>query len=218
MSPGIKRLYERYMSIRFPGRADIYIKEWEKRFINGMEWQKSDYNGREILKEIAPHIYPENKDEYFIRKDNNTTIIIDVEGGLIQEIHDKPDNITIVIRDYDIEGSEEDKITLDENNKGYVEIEFWFPSIKIFIPKKRKTTFIGKTGDRKMPERLRIWNVQIFHDGEDAGRIQVCTEEKNFSDTVELRVQSYYQSITKKHIKVTVKARPLQNRKLLLRF
>ena len=69
-----------------------------------------------------------------------------------------------------------------------------------------------------MPERLKLWNVQIFHDGKDAGRIQVCTKEKNFSGTVELRVQSYYQSITKKHIKVTVRAVQSQNRKLLLRF
>lgn len=68
------------------------------------------------------------------------------------------------------------------------------------------------------PKRLRLWNVQIFHDGKKAGSIQVCTEEKNYAETVELRVEAYYQSITKKHIKVTAKARPTQNRKLLLRF
>lgn len=68
------------------------------------------------------------------------------------------------------------------------------------------------------PKRLRLWNVQIFHDGKDAGRIQVCTEEENYAETVELRVKAYYQSITKKHIKVTAQARPTQNRKLLLRF
>lgn len=68
------------------------------------------------------------------------------------------------------------------------------------------------------PKRLKLWNVQIFHDGKDAGRIQVCTDEENYAGTVELRVQSYYQSITKKHIKVTAKAVPSQNRKLLLKF
>lgn len=123
MSPGIKRLFERYMSIRFPGRADIYIKDWGKRFEDGMEWQKSDYNGRAILKEIAPHIYPDI-DKFFIRDINKTTIIIDVEGGLIQEIHDIPDNIEIIVRDYDVEGVEEDKIKTDEDKREYIEIGF----------------------------------------------------------------------------------------------
>lgn len=69
-----------------------------------------------------------------------------------------------------------------------------------------------------MPENLKLWNVQIFHDGEDAGRIQVVADEDLYGDTIELRVQSYYQRITKKHIKVTVKVVPSRNRKLLLRF
>ncbi len=124
MSPGIKRLFERYMSIRFPGREDIYITEWEKRFEDGMEWQKSDYEGRAILQEIAPHIYPEHRANFFVRKDNKTTIIIDVEGGLIQEIHNKPDDIEIIVRDYDVEGVEEDRIKIDEDKRKYIEIGF----------------------------------------------------------------------------------------------
>ena len=124
MSPGIKRLFERYMSIRFPGREDIYITEWEKRFESGQEWQLSDYTGREILREIAPHIYPKYIAEFFIRKDNKTTIIIDVEGGLIQEIHNIPDNIEIIVRDYDVEGVEEDRIKIDEDKREYIEIGF----------------------------------------------------------------------------------------------
>ncbi len=124
MSPGIKRLFERYMSIRFPGREDIYITEWEKRFEDGMEWQKSDYNGRAILREIAPHIYPKNENEFFIREDNNSTIIIIVEGGLIQEILDKPDNIKIIIRDYDTEGTTDEETSSDKDGKRYVEIEY----------------------------------------------------------------------------------------------
>lgn len=69
------------------------------------------------------------------------------------------------------------------------------------------------------PERLKLWNVQIFHDGKDDGRIQVVCDEQNVNaGTVELRVRHYYQNITKKHIKVTVKAVLSQNRKLLLYF
>ncbi len=68
------------------------------------------------------------------------------------------------------------------------------------------------------PKRLKLWNVEILHDGKNSGRIQVGVDEKLYADTVELRVASYYQSITKKHIKVTAKAKPSQNRKLLLQF
>ena len=68
------------------------------------------------------------------------------------------------------------------------------------------------------PKRYKLWNVEILHDGKNSGRIQVASDEENYAGTVELRVASYYQSITKKHIKVTAKAKPLQNKKLLLHF
>lgn len=68
------------------------------------------------------------------------------------------------------------------------------------------------------PKRLKLWNVEILHDGKSKGRIQVVADEKDSAGTIELRVKTYYQSITKKHIKVTAKAKPSQNRKLLLHF
>ena len=68
------------------------------------------------------------------------------------------------------------------------------------------------------PKRLKLWNVEILHDGKNEGRILVTSDEENFKETVELRVASYYQSITKKHIKVTAKAKLSQNKKLLLHF
>ena len=124
MNPEIKEIFEKYMLIRFPGPKHLYIKDWEKRFEDGMEWQKSDYEGRAILQEIAPHIYPEHRANFFVRKDNKTTIIIDVEDGLIQEIHNKPDDIEIIVRDYDVEGVEEDRIKIDEGKREYIEIGF----------------------------------------------------------------------------------------------
>ena len=186
MSPEIKKIYEKYMTTRFPGRADIYVKEWEKRFEDGKEWQKSDYNGRAILKGIAPKIYPKNENEFFIReemkphiklhiqllkcfqsyidnfvketeekeypvhpmsfkewfgivywpykdnfdmkehiKNDNSTIIIIVEGGLIQKILDVPNNIKIIIRNYDTAGMTNEETSSDKDgSKRYTEIEY----------------------------------------------------------------------------------------------
>ena len=68
MNSRIKEIRDKYIQTRFPGRVGFYIKEWEKRFEEGMEWQKSDYTGRYLLQNIAPDIYPENVDEFFRRE------------------------------------------------------------------------------------------------------------------------------------------------------
>jgi len=44
-------------------------------------------------------------------------IYIDVEGGLIQEIKDIPSDIEIIVRDYDVEGSDGDRITKDDQGR-----------------------------------------------------------------------------------------------------
>ena len=66
----IKNVFEQFMKIKFPhvNVEDIYYKEWMERFEVGMEWQRADYNGRLILKSLAPDVYPNDKDEFFIRK------------------------------------------------------------------------------------------------------------------------------------------------------
>ncbi len=125
MSPEIKKICDEYIERRFSDTVESYKNEWIKKFEGGNEWQSSDYTGREILREIAPNIYPKYITEFFIRVDNNKiTIIIDVEGGLIQEIHNKPDDIEIIVRDYDVEGVEEDRIKIDEDKRKYIEIGF----------------------------------------------------------------------------------------------
>ena len=68
MDSRIQEIRDKYISTRFPGRVESYTKEWEERFEVGIEWQKSDYRGRYLLQEIAPDIYPEDVDEFFIRE------------------------------------------------------------------------------------------------------------------------------------------------------
>lgn len=68
MNIRITEISKKYIALRFTGRSDRYIEEWRKRFEEGIEWQKSDYMGRALLKELAPDIYPEDKDTFFIRE------------------------------------------------------------------------------------------------------------------------------------------------------
>ena len=70
MKSRIKQIFEKFMQVKFSHVAvtDTYYTEWEKRFEKGMEWQKSDYSNRLVLKAIAPDIYLDDKDEFFIRE------------------------------------------------------------------------------------------------------------------------------------------------------
>ena len=68
------------------------------------------------------------------------------------------------------------------------------------------------------PKNLKLWNVEILHDGENEGRILVAADKGDYKDTIELRVKSYFQSITGDGIKVTAKAKQSQNKKSLLSF
>ena len=47
--------------------------------------------------------------------DNKKSIVITMEGGLIQEIEGIPQDVVLVVRDYDMEGAGDDELTLDEN-------------------------------------------------------------------------------------------------------
>ena len=67
------------------------------------------------------------------------------------------------------------------------------------------------------PKRYKLWNVLVSVNG-DMGRIQVASDEENYSGTVELRVKNYYETIIKKDCKLVVKATLSQNRKSLLHF
>ena len=69
MTDAIRKIYEAFIARRFAEKDsnDPYLTQWEKRFESGYERQHSDYVGRRILKDIAPDIYPEDKDEFFHR-------------------------------------------------------------------------------------------------------------------------------------------------------
>jgi hypothetical protein len=68
MNTRITEISKKYISTRFPDSVESYLKEWEERFEKGIEWQKSDLEGRFLLQKLAPDIYPEDKDEFFIRE------------------------------------------------------------------------------------------------------------------------------------------------------
>lgn len=65
-----REVFEKFVQIRLShlDKTDPYYKEWEQRFGSGMEWQNSDYSNRRVLKSIAPDIYPDDKDTFFIRE------------------------------------------------------------------------------------------------------------------------------------------------------
>jgi len=70
MTDKIKQIFEHFMALRFAHIkvADPYYKEWQDRFETGIEWQKSDYSNRFALKTLAPDLYPDDKDDFFIRE------------------------------------------------------------------------------------------------------------------------------------------------------
>ena len=49
------------------------------------------------------------------------TIVITVEGGLIQWIAGIPEDVRIVVKDYDVDSVDEENLTTDENGDEYVE-------------------------------------------------------------------------------------------------
>lgn len=48
------------------------------------------------------------------------TVRITVEGGVIQYV-DCPRGVRVVVRDYDVDGAEEENLQQDENGDDYVE-------------------------------------------------------------------------------------------------
>lgn len=49
------------------------------------------------------------------------TIVIDLDGGLIQQIRGIPRNIRLEVRDYDVEGAGPDELTQDKDGNDYFE-------------------------------------------------------------------------------------------------
>ena len=70
---------------------------------------------KEYIDKLEEQLYIEEKQKL----DNK--IIIDVDGGLIQDIHNIPDGVEIEVRDYDTDGetSEDGDEDIFEDDNGY---------------------------------------------------------------------------------------------------
>ncbi len=53
------------------------------------------------------------------------TVTITVEGGVVQNV-EVPEGVTVIVRDYDVEGVESDLLQQDENGDNYIEA-IWTP-------------------------------------------------------------------------------------------
>ena len=46
-------------------------------------------------------------------------IIVDLDGGLVQDVHALPPGVRVVVRDYDIEGADDDELHTDDSGAKY---------------------------------------------------------------------------------------------------
>ena len=53
--------------------------------------------------------------------ENKKKLVITLDGGLIQDIQGIPEDLVILVRDYDVEGADEAEITMDEHGEPYFE-------------------------------------------------------------------------------------------------
>jgi hypothetical protein len=49
------------------------------------------------------------------------TILVTVQGGVIQNIDDIPTDVRVVVRDYDVDGIDESKLEEDQDGHRFVE-------------------------------------------------------------------------------------------------
>lgn len=54
-----------------------------------------------------------------------TEVIITIKGGIIQDIN-LPDNVTVIVMDFDVEGVEEDVLSHNKEGEAYIE-STWRP-------------------------------------------------------------------------------------------
>lgn len=53
------------------------------------------------------------------------TVRVTVEGGVIQHV-EVPEDVTVVVRDYDVDGSDDEQFQQDENGDKFIE-SVWGP-------------------------------------------------------------------------------------------
>ena len=53
------------------------------------------------------------------------TVKITVQGGVVQHV-EVPEGVTVIVRDYDVDGTETDLLQQDENGDNYIEA-IWTP-------------------------------------------------------------------------------------------
>ena len=74
----------------------------------------------EPMKKVIAEIKKGRKMAKKAKKVENKQIIIEVRGGVVEVVSSTPFDIDVIVRDYDIDGSEEDLKT-DENGDEYIE-------------------------------------------------------------------------------------------------
>jgi hypothetical protein len=56
-------------------------------------------------------------EEFNAETDRLNTIHVYVRGGVIQDIDNIPEGVTVKVFDYDIDGADDDRLSKDENGK-----------------------------------------------------------------------------------------------------
>jgi hypothetical protein len=101
MTKKIQQIYDAFIAKRFPDKDanDPYLDKWVKIFVEGYEWQQSDYESRRVLQEVAPIIYPKDLNEYFIREDKTPkkTFKKVTVGFVIQDYETLPDGTAVCV-------------------------------------------------------------------------------------------------------------------------
>lgn len=66
-------LFYRYITFRDYDRwhSIAYLHVWADRFVAGDEWNRSDYAGRRVLRDINRDLYPKDLDATFNRKEKH---------------------------------------------------------------------------------------------------------------------------------------------------
>lgn len=72
----------------------------------------------ELIQSPGDSDVPEDEKE---RSETTTEILVVVEGGLIQEIYGIPPGVVIRVKDYDVDGVEEDRLQRDRDGRRYIE-------------------------------------------------------------------------------------------------
>ena len=83
----------------------IAVQNWQ-RWFDEEDWTNDELEAlrHAVTRKIVPP--PHN-------------IIVDLDGGLVQDVHALPPGVRVVVRDYDIEGADDDELHTDDSGAKY---------------------------------------------------------------------------------------------------